>query len=225
MEFYRMDLNRKIRVLIADDHKLMRAGLKVLLRAQDDIEVVGEAGTGEKALQLCEELRPDVAIMDVQMPGMDGIEAAGKITDAFPDIKILSVSADMPKYVIEKAVRAGSLGLMQKESTFSELADGIRSVYNNQKYLCPCVKESITNSYLNGVNGESATEVASLTQREYEVVRLLSEGMSVKDVADEIGKSPKTIDASRREIMKKIGISSTAELTKFAIREGLTTLS
>lgn len=214
---------KKIRVIVADDHGIMREGLKVLIEKCDDIEVVGEARTGQQVLALFKREAVDVVLTDIKMPCGDGIEVSREILRIDPCARILVFSSGVSKHTIERIVHAGISGFVMKESVFSELADAIRSVHNGERYFCQRSRTILMNSYTNSVQSETSGP-SELSPTEHEIIRLLSEGKPIKRIAIDMCRSPKTIDARRRAIMQKLKIASTAELTKFAIRKGLTTV-
>lgn len=213
----------KIRIVLADDHAIMREGLTALIKKNDDMEVVGQASTGTMVVEMAVELCPDVVLMDIKMPGMDGIQAARIIKEQNSDIQILALSADMAKYTLDQAISAGIRGFILKEYIFDELACAITSVFNDKEYFCQRIKRVLTDSYVDHVRNGRKVCNSALDKREYEMVWLLTQGKSVGEIALYLDRSPKTIDARRREMMNKLGFSSMAELTKFAIREGITT--
>ncbi len=215
--------NGLIRIVIADDHGLVRDGLKALLKRRDDMEVVGEAATGQAALELVERCRPDVAILDVMMPQVDGIEAARRITRN-GTTRVLGLTAQVTGGVIGRAQEAGILGILAKECTFEELIDAVRAVAQGQTYLCTKTRSIMAEDYRCGLSGEAPGDEASLDDQERLLVQLLAEGKTVGQIALRFNRSPKTIDARRRKTMAKLGIDSVAELTKYAIRVGLTSV-
>jgi len=219
-----MDYTQKIRILVVDDHEIMRDGLRALIYRQPFMEVVGEAGTGSEAVELTDQLSPDVVLMDYIMPKMDGVEASGIILSRWPNVKILMVAASMSRHAIDGAISSGVHGLMLKDSTFDELTTAIRAVYNNETYFCSKIMNAVAGTYAHRVCGDHTPNGWMLKEREQEILRHLSNGMSSKQIARQINISPKTVDACRRQIMNKLRIDSIAGLVKFAIREGITTL-
>ena len=211
-----------IRVVIVDDHGIVRAGLKALLRKQEDMEVVAEAATGQAALDLVQRHQPDVTILDIMMPQMDGIEAARRIARNSPT-RILGMTARMTGSVIARARQAGILGMIAKESTFDELIDAVHAVASGQTYLCAKTRSIMAEDYRCGLNNDRP-DSRPLDDQECLLVQLLAEGKTVGQIALQLERSPKTIDARRRKTMEKLGIDSVAELTKYAIRAGLTTV-
>ncbi len=219
-----MDYTHKIRILVVDDHEIMRDGLRALIYRQPFMEVVGEGANGKEALELTERLSPDVILMDYAMPEMDGIEASRVILSRQPGVKILIVAASMSRHAIETAVSSGVHGLMLKDSTFDELTTAVRAIYNNETYFCSKIMNAVAGTYVHRMSNDPIANGWALKEREEEILRHLSNGMSSKQIARQINISPKTVDACRRQIMNKLHIDNIAGLVKFAIREGLTTL-
>ena len=213
----------KITVLLADDHAVLRAGLKTLFNAQPDIEVVAEATNGEETIRKSLELVPDIVLMDISMPVMDGIEASTRLKANGSNAKILVLSAVLTRHTIDQAIASGVTGLMMKESAFKEFAEGVRAVKKGERYFCSRIMQVVASSYVGRLR-EGSTESPIFTERECEVIRQFANGRSTKEIALRISMSGKTIDACRRKIMDKLHINSTAELVKYALRSGLTTL-
>lgn len=215
-----------ITVLIADDHKLFRRGLIELISSEMGIEVVGESGDGHSTLRMVRKLSPDVVIMDISMPDLNGIEAARQISRDYPGTKILALSMHSDDQFVTEMLRAGANGYLLKDSAVRELVRAIRTVSNDQTYLDPHVAGTIVDTHIrsdeDGLNGASAYSV--ITEREREVLQLLAEGNSTKEIADKICRSVKTVETHRRNIMQKLDLHSVAELTKYAVRQGITEL-
>ncbi|MCZ7584692.1 MAG: response regulator transcription factor [Deltaproteobacteria bacterium] len=212
-----------VRILLADDHQMIREGLKVLLEREDDLEAVGEAEDGEQAVGLVDSLRPDMVIMDVVMPGVNGIEATRKIVGLQPDIKIIALSMHTEKRYVTEILKSGASGYVLKDSAFDELSRAIQVVREGKTYLSPEISGVLVEDYVR--RGSSATGqpvTTPLSAREREVLQLLAEGNATKDIAEKLGVSVKTVETHRHRIMRKLGIFNVAELTKYAIREGLT---
>lgn len=215
-----------IRVLIADDHKIMLAGLRSLLEKQTDIEVVGEADNGRKAVQMAQEQNPDVVVMDVSMPDLNGIEATTQIIESLPETRVIALSMHSDKRFVMGMLRAGASGYLLKDCASQELANAIVQVAGGKKYLSPEITGVVIDDFLlgRGSSEEVATAASQLSPREREVLQLIAEGWSTKQIASHLYVSIKTIETHRRQIMKKLDLHSIADLTKYAIREGLTSI-
>ncbi|RKY07973.1 MAG: DNA-binding response regulator [Planctomycetota bacterium] len=212
-----------MRILIADDHGIVREGLISLVKSQVDMEVIGQAQDGNEVVRLAKELRPDIIIMDITMPGMNGIEATGVILAERPNTKIIALSMYSNKHFVAEMLKAGALGYVLKSNLFDELAKALHTVAMGRHYLSPRITDVLIEDFVGRVHRHRALS-DELTDRECQIVRLLTQGLSTKQVARKLHVSPKTIDHSRRRIMDKLDFSSVAELTKYAIHEGLTTL-
>lgn len=213
-----------IKVLLVDDHTLIREGLRSLLEKQPEIEVAADADDGRKALELTRELSPDVVIMDVTMPRLGGIEATRQITTEFPAVKVIALSIHSKRRFVSDMLSAGATGYILKECLFDELVQAIEAVAAGGRYLSPRVTDLVVDDYVKRLSSGAESPLASLTGREREVLQLVAEGKSTKQIALDLHVSTKTIEANRRQIMEKLDVHSVAELTKYAIREGLTTL-
>jgi DNA-binding NarL/FixJ family response regulator len=214
-----------IRVLIADDHKIMLAGLRSILEKQTDFEVVGEADNGRKAVQMAQEKKPDVVVMDVSMPDLNGIEATKQIIESLPETRVIALSMHSDKRFVMGMLRAGASGYLLKDCASQELANAIVQVARGKKYLSPEITGVVINDFLLGDSSEEVAIAASqLSPREREVLQLIAEGWSTKQIASHLYVSIKTIETHRRQIMKKLDLHSIADLTKYAIREGLTSI-
>ncbi|MBZ0155754.1 MAG: response regulator transcription factor [Alphaproteobacteria bacterium] len=211
-----------IRVVLADDHPIFREGLAAVLRRHGDIEVAAEAGDGRTALRVAREILPDVVVMDISMPDLNGIEAAKKIATETPGVKVLALSMHSGRQFVEEMFRAGAAGYLLKDCIAEELAGAIRSVAAGQIYVSSRIAEMLPNP-LPAAEG-SSTAFSRLTSREREVLQLIAEGKNTREIAPLLSISIKTAEAHRQHIMKKLGAQSLAELIKFAVREGLTTL-
>jgi len=210
------------RILLADDHGIVREGLRALLEKQADMEVVGEAEDGFMTVELAKELRPDVIIMDISMPNLNGVQATQIILRELPDTKIVALSMHSDKHFVIEMLKAGALGYVLKAHFFDELIRAINTVMDNKHYLSPKVADILVEDYLSCGRMVEDSALHGLTGRECQILQLLAEGQSIKQIALRLKISPKTADANRRQIMEKLRISSIAELTKYAIREGLT---
>lgn len=213
-----------IRVLIADDHTIMRAGLRSLLEKEDQIEVVAEAENGRKAVQLAVEHKPDVVVMDVSMPDLNGIEATSQVLESLPDAKVIALSMHTDKRFVMGMLRAGASGYLLKDCASQELASAIISVASNKKYLSPDIAGVVIEDSLYGGQQEGESVSSMISAREREVLQLIAEGWSTKQIASHLYVSVKTIETHRRQIMKKLDLHNIADLTKYAIREGLTSV-
>jgi len=212
------------RILLADDHKITRQGLRLLLDKQPDMEVAGEAQDGRTAVQLVEKLLPDVVIMDVSMPDLNGIEASRQITSRFPNVKIIALSMHSDTLFVAEMLRSGASGYLLKDCAFEELARAIRTVIAGKTYLSPAISGVVVDDYLHRLSKTEFSTARLLTNREREVLQLLAEGKSTKQIALKLHISPKTVETHRRQIMDKLNLHTIAELTKYAIRKGLTSL-
>jgi DNA-binding NarL/FixJ family response regulator len=213
-----------IRVLIADDHTIMRAGLRSLLEKEDQIEVVAEAENGRRAVQLAVEHEPDVVVMDVSMPDLNGIEATSQVLESLPEAKVIALSMHTDKRFVMGMLRAGASGYLLKDCASQELANAIVSVASNKKYLSPDIAGVVIEDSLYGVQQGGETVSSMLSAREREVLQLIAEGWSTKQIGAHLYVSVKTVETHRRQIMKKLDLHNIADLTKYAIREGLTSV-
>jgi DNA-binding NarL/FixJ family response regulator len=213
-----------IKILLTDDHAIIRQGLRSLLEKQPDIEVVAEAEDGRQAFELVRKLLPDIVVMDVSMPNLNGIEATRQIHREFPAVKVIALSMHSNRRFVGDMLKAGAAGYILKEGLFDELVQAIHAIENGDIYLSPRVTGVVVDDYVNRLSRTGDSLLATLTSREREVLQLVAEGKSTKQIASDLHVSIKTIEANRRQIMDKLDIHSIAELTKYAIREGLTTL-
>jgi len=213
-----------IRIVLADDHIILREGLCALLESHEELTVVGETDNGRELLRLVSDARPDVAIIDVALPELNGIEATRKISANYPDVKVLGLSILNQHTYVSEMLCAGAVGYLSMSSDFSELVRAIETVVRDKVYIFPTVAGGLIKDYVQRYADESTTGMSRLTPREREVLQLLAEGKNAKQIATLLRVSHKTVEAHRLQIKKKLGLESLAELTKFAIREGLTTL-
>jgi DNA-binding NarL/FixJ family response regulator len=207
------------KILLVDDHQILREGLRALLEKQEGMEIVGEAGDGRTALHQVQSLRPDVVIMDVNMEGMDGIEVTRVITRQHPETRVLALSMYLRSSFVSEMFKSGALGYLLKENAFAEVVQAIKTILTGQKYASAKVAALLVDEYIPG-DGRRAVRTP-LTERETEVARMLASGKSAKEIAFITHTSTKTIDACRRRIMQKLGINSVAELVLYAVRERL----
>jgi len=214
-----------LKVILADDHTIVRDGLRNLLDKLPDVEVIADAEDGRSTVDLARRLSPDVVIMDITMPDMNGIEATRQILSENPRVKVIGLSMHSDRRFVIEMLKAGGSGYLLKDCAFEELANAIHAVMKNQIYLCPPIAKIVTEDYLNRLAPTNASMVYSiLTPREREVLQLLSEGKTTKQIAYALGLSGKTVETHTQNVMNKLGLRSIAELTKYAIREGLTSL-
>lgn len=214
----------KIRVLVADDHKIVREGLRALLEKQDDITVVAEADNGYQVLKIVQDMLPNVIVLDVAMPGLNGIETTRQIVEKYPNMKVIALSMYSDKRLVSGMLSAGASGYLLKDCAFEELANAIRAINVNQTYLSPTIVDIVVKEYFHSPESLDLSIQSELTSREREVLQLLAEGKTTKEIASFLCISAKTIETHRQQIMRKINVHSVADLTKYAIREGLTSL-
>ena len=213
-----------IKILLADDHQLVRQGLRSLLEKQADFEVVGEAEDGLSALKKARELLPDVVIMDVAMPKLNGIEAAREILTVSPEIKVIALSMHAEDRFVAEMLRAGASAYLLKDSAYEELVQAIKASLANKIYVSQPITESLIKDYITQIPREDFSAFSILSQRERQVLQLLAEGKSTKEIASLLFVSVKTVETHRQKIMDKLDIHTIAGLTKYAIKEGLTSL-
>jgi len=212
-----------IRVLVADDHRMVLEGLTNLINEQTDMNTVGKATDGREAVKLTAEINPDVIIMDLTMPNLNGIDATRMITKNASATRIIALSMHSEKRFVRAALEAGASGYLVKENAFDELVNAIRAVNKGQSYLCPVATKTMMLDYLHHTKMErDGTNRDILTPREGEVLQMLAEGRKTREIAGILNVSVKTVETHRKNIMDKLGIRSIAELTRYAIREGIT---
>ncbi len=214
----------KMRIVVADDHKIMREGLKALIDKQPDMEVAAEAQDGLTATRLARKLLPHVIIMDIGMPEMNGIDATREIVAENKDVKIIALSMHSDRRFVLEMLKAGASGYLLKDSAFEELVTAVHTVMTGQSYLSPRITDIVVKEYLHNLPRNDSTVFTILTQREREVLQHLAEGKTTKQIASTLNLSVKTVETHRQQIMDKLQIRSVAELTKYAIREGITSL-
>jgi two-component system response regulator NreC len=213
-----------IKILLADDHKVVRQGLRALLEKEKEFEVVGEAENGCEAVSKAIETKPDIVLLDVAMPDLNGLEAARQIKAKLPKAKVIALSAHENSSYVLGMIKSGASGYILKDVAFKEITDAIRMVAAGDFYLSQKVAGAVVDGFLQRGAAAGSKAIASLTEREREVLQLLAEGHSAREVADKLFVSVKTIEVHRWKLMRKLGLKNNAELIKFAIREGLTTL-
>lgn len=213
-----------IRIILADDHTIVREGIRSLLDKEDDIEIIAEATDGRAAVELTTNLNPDVVVIDLAMPNMSGIEATQKICNKLTDVKVVVLSMHSDKRFISRALKAGARGYMLKDCAAEELIRAIRAVIANEIYLSPKIASSVVEGYLNHISTISSGPLSMLTSREREILQLVAEGKNTRDISTILELSVKTVETHRQRIMFKLNIDSIAGLTKYAISEGLASM-
>jgi len=213
-----------LRILLADDHRIMREGLRSLLEKQPGMEVIAEAENGRATVRLSRELKPDVVVMDIAMPDLNGIEATRQIIAESPGVKVAALSMLADTKFVREMHGAGASGYLLKDAAFEELGNALRTVTNDQTYLSPKIADLVVKDYLLNLSTKDSSTSPVLTNREREVVQLFAEGKTTKQISSLLYVSVKTVETHRKKIMDKLGINSMAALTKYAIREGLTSL-
>ncbi|MHC4753848.1 MAG: response regulator [Planctomycetota bacterium] len=213
-----------IRIIIADDHQITREGLVSLLEEQPDMHVVAQARDGRQAVSLAKKDNPDVVIMDVSMPELNGMEATRQIIYENKDAKVIALSMHSDSLFVAEMLKSGASGYLLKDCAFEELANAIRVVYEGKKYLSPGISGLVVDGYVYNILNPKPAASDILSDREREVLQLIAEGQSTKGIALKLHISAKTVETHRRQIMNKLDIFNVADLTKYAIRKGLTSL-
>jgi DNA-binding NarL/FixJ family response regulator len=211
-------------IIIADDHKIVREGLKNLLEKQSNTKVVAETSEGLEAVRLVQEHSPDLVILDISMPGLNGLGAAKRIREIYPAARIIMLSMHADRRYVLEALKAGANGYLLKDSAFEELILAIKMVFSDKIYLSPDITDVLAREYVTTQGNRNDGAFSLLSQREREVLQMLAEGKSTKDTAEKLSLSVKTVETHRQQVMQKLNLHSIAELTKYAIREGLTAL-
>ena len=219
----------KIKILLADDHKITRDGLRSLLEKQPDMEVAGEAGNGREAARLTRDLAPDVVVMDISMPDLNGIDAARQIKEMSPSTRIIALSMYSDREFIDGMLGAGASGYLAKDCAFDELVQSIHAVIDGKVYLSPSIADLVMKDYVDSLTTGAAPQLIrsagnTLSSREREILQLIAEGHSTEQIAAKLFINNKTVYAHRSKIMEKLNATSIADLVKFAIKEGLTTI-
>jgi two-component system, NarL family, response regulator NreC len=209
--------SKKTRILLVDDHAMVRQGFRMILAAQSDMEIVGEAGNGREAVELADQLKPDVVVMDVAMPELNGIEATRRITASSPRTRILALSMYKDSVYVREILRAGARGFLLKDAIDHDLLAAVRAVASGEGYLSPAVSEAVLSDYRRHVTDP----LDLLSSREREVLQMVAEGKTNKDIATTLNLSVYTVDAHRGRIMEKLNLHSVGELVRFAVRKGL----
>jgi two-component system response regulator NreC len=214
----------KVRILLADDHQIMREGLKALLEKHSSMEVIAEAENGIETLEIARREKPDVIIMDIAMPDINGIEATRQLKSEMTDIKIVALSMHSDRRFVTEILKAGASAYVLKQSAFKDLEKAIKTVMVNRTFLSADILETVVDDYVSQLTKSEYEAYKQLSDRERQVLQLIAEGNSTKEIAYKLHVSVKTIESHRQNIMTKLGIHNLAGLTKFAVREGLTSL-
>ena len=210
--------SKKIQVLLADDHAILRKGVKMLIDSQDDMEVIGEAKTGREAIEQAQSLKPDIVVMDISMPELNGIEGTRQICDSLPKTKVIALSMHKDSVYVREILRAGARGYLVKDSEDDDLLRAIRSVNRGEAFLSPAISDAILIDYRRFVSNP----VDLLTSREREVLTMIAEGQTNKDIANALSLSVYTVESHRGSLMEKLNLHSTGDILRFGIRNGLT---
>jgi len=212
----------KIKILVVDDHAMMRDGIRALVSLYDDIEILGEASEGKEAIEKVQELAPDVVLMDIAMPGMDGLEATRRIRKKNPAVKVIIITQHDNREYILSCIKAGAAGFVPKRALGSELLAAIRAVSKGDSFLYPSAASALIKDYLQQAKGEDPYD--HLTDREREILKLIAEGRTSREIAEVLFISLKTVQGHRTKIMEKLDIHKQSELIKYALRKGLVTI-
>ena len=211
-----------IKIILADDHAMLRHGLSKSLQNEKDMEVVAQAKDGRTTVELAKELSPNIVIMDIGMPDLNGIEATRQIVKENPKVKIIALSMHSSKNFIIEMFKAGAAGYLLKDCEFDELVNAIRLVMTNKTYISPAISDVVVDNYMRQPENARDSAFSILSQREREVLQLLTEGKATKQIAKRLHISAKTVEVHRLNLMNKLKIDNIAQLTKYAIQEGLT---
>lgn len=210
-------MNKKTRILLADDHAVVRNGFRMILSAQEDLEVVGEAANGREAVEMAASLQPDVIVMDVTMPELNGIEAARRVCENSPRTRVLALSMHKDAVYVREILRAGAKGYLLKDSGENDLLGAVRAIARGEGFLSPAIADAVLNDYRKHVSNP----IDLLTSREREVLQWIAEGKTNKEIAVGLNLSVYTVEAHRGRVMEKLNLHSTGELVRFAVRNGM----
>jgi DNA-binding NarL/FixJ family response regulator len=213
-----------IKILLADDHKIIRDGLRSLIEKEKDMAVVAEAENGRDAIKLARQFAPDIVVMDINMPDLNGVDATKLILEESPEVRIIALSIHSSRRFVTRMLRAGAAGYLVKHCAYEELADAIRMVADHKSYLSSQILDTVINDYTANLASDEESASSTLSTREREILQLVAEGTSSEDIADRLCISVKTVSSHRRTIMQKLDLHSVADLTRFAINEGLVSL-
>lgn len=213
---------KKIRVLIADDHNIVREGVRMILTGQEDFEVVGEASTGREALERARALAPDVVVMDISMPDMTGIQATERIRKELPSVQVLGLTMHEEQSYVFELLKVGAAGYVLKRAAAEDLVSGVRAAHRGEAFLYPSVAKAVVQDYLQRISAKEKDEALDgLTEREREVLTLIAEGLTNQEIAGKLYISIKTVQTHRAHIMEKLNLHDRTELVRYAIRKGL----
>ncbi len=210
----------QIRVVLVEDHDLVRAGIRSLLESMAGVHVVAEAGDGESAIELVEQYRPDLVLMDIALPGMNGLAATARLTGQFPEMRVIMLSMHVNDLYVSQALQSGALGYILKNASFTELEQAVRTVVRGEAYLSPPVSKHLAMDYIRRARGEPSS-LEQLTPRQREVLKLIAEGRTTQQMADTLGVSVKTVESHRAQLMDRLEIYDVAGLVRYAIHMGL----
>lgn len=213
---------KQIKVLLAEDHTLVRAGIRALVQKLEEVEVIAEAGDGREALRIIETHHPDVVLMDIAMSGLNGLEATARITKEFPNVRVIILSMHANEEYVLQALRAGAMGYLLKDAGTAELELAIRSVAREETYLSPAISKHVVSDYVRRMGGEPSS-LERLTRRQREILQLIAEGHSTQEIAQMLSISVKTVETHRSQLMERLDIHDVASLVRYAIRVGLVT--
>jgi two-component system response regulator NreC len=213
-----------IRIILADDHTIVRHGLNKMIQQQEDMEVIAQAANGQSTVELTRQLSPDIVIMDIGMPDLNGIDATRQIVREFPRAKVIGLSMHSGKKFVVEMLKAGASGYLLKDCALEELTTAIKTVVAGKIYLSPAITNVVVENYVRGSTEKQNSAFTLLSQREREVLQLMAEGKTTKQIARRLHISPKTVEGHRLRLMAKLNMDSVAKLTKYAIQEGLTSL-
>ncbi len=214
----------KKRILLADDHEIVREGLRALIEKRTDMEVTGEANSGWEAVRLVRKLTPDLIIMDISMPDLNGIDATRQVLAESPKVRVVALSMHSDKRFVLGMLKSGARGYLLKESAFRELISAIEAVLADQIYLSPKIAGTVINDFVQSISARDISDSYLLTDGERAVLQLIAEGRVTREIAAKLHISVKTVEARRKKMMEKLKLNNLAELIKFAVREGITTI-
>jgi len=215
---------KKIRVLLADDHQIVRQGLRSMWDQSPDIEVVGEASDGRAALEMAKQLHPDIVVMDIGLPQLNGVDATRRLIEELPQVNVVALSMHTDRRFIVEILKAGAKGYVVKDAAFNELTAAVRAVINNRIYLSPRIAGEVMDNVIADRPIEESSVFSKLSGRQREVLQLIAEGRSTKEIAYQLGLCVKTVETHRARMMESLNLFSVADLTRYAIREGVSLL-